>query len=507
MVLYKGMIMAVKRCLIVAMGLFLQFGLAILVRIFFSEHVALIGMLYELLGVAVVLKILKDSTRLSNDLPWVILILLFPVFGIAVLFMVGRDLRRNTLLKSLVKTESEYEKCLRQDPKVKKVIEAGEMDNLRYFLNCTEYPITCNNEIKYYDYGEKFYPDLLKELKKAEKFIFMEYFIIRRGEMWDGILEILKEKAAQEVEVRVMYDDAGSLALLETTYPKELAEFGIKCIPFNKLSPFRGLFMNNRDHRKMTIIDGKVAFSGGLNLGDEYINAKSKLGIWKDNGIRIVGDAIWNLTVMFLTIWNANVADDKDIWKYRYVFGENGVNNGFVVPYGLSPIRNISLGEDVYLNMINSAKEYLYIMTPYLVVDTDMVKALIRAAKRGVDVRIVVPGVPDKKTVYTLTTSFFKPLHDGGVKILRFEDGFVHSKVFVSDDVRAVVGTINMDFRSLYLHFENGIYLEKVREIGEIKRDLEETAKLCHELNDEDMKVGILKSVWQAILRLFAPLV
>lgn len=510
MVLYRGMMMAIKRGLVVATGLLLQLGFALVAQVFFSEHVAVIGFLYEVIGIVVVLMILKDSSRLSNDLPWVILILLFPVFGIAVLLMLGRDFRYNKLLKSLIKTEKDYTKYLRQDPAVKKAIKAGEMDNLRYILDCTNYPISRGNQLTYYRMGEEFYPEFLKELKKAKKFIFMEYFIINEGEMWNGVLEILKEKVKEGVEVRVLYDDVGSLALLSTKYPKELAKFGIKCIPFNKISPLKGLFMNNRDHRKMTIIDGKVAFSGGLNLSDEYINLDQRLGVWKDNGIKIVGEAIWNLTVMFLTMWNANVPEDRDLWQFKHDFSgreeTRGDEKGFVVPYGLSPIHGDTIGEDVYVNMINSAKKYLYIMTPYLIVDTDMVNALLRAAKRGVEVRIVVPGVPDKKIVYSLTTSFFKPLVEGGVKIMRFDQGFVHSKVLVSDDVRAVVGTINMDYRSLYLHFENGIYMEDVAEIAVIKRDCVETIKTSYELQEKDVKVGVLRNLWQAFLRLFAPL-
>lgn len=264
--------------------------------------------------------------------------------------------------------------------------------------------------------------------------------------------------------------------------------------------------MNNRDHRKMTIIDGKVAFSGGVNLSDEYININSRLGIWKDNGIKITGNAVWNLTVMFLTLWNANTAYDKDITKFKYEFKNRKDNKGYVIPYGVAPLHRDLIGEDVYINIINSAKDYVYIMTPYLIIDTDMVNALTRAAKRGVDVRIIVPGIPDKKVVYTQTTSFFKVLHDSGVKIYKFTKGFVHSKVFVSDDVRAVVGTINMDYRSLYLHFENGIYIEEDKVIKDIYKDFEETFRESQKLEDKDVKAGFIKSLWQALLRLFAPL-
>lgn len=500
------MITAIKRVIIVIIGVLLQFGFAISIQLFFREHIAIIGIIYELLSVLIVLKILKDSTRISNDLPWIILILLFPIFGTILLITLSSNYAHSKLLKNIFKSEKEYQQYLNQDIKIRKEIDENDLDNLKYIVDRSKYPVTKNNKITYYDYGEKFYPELLKELNKAEKFIFLEYFIINKGQMWDGILKILKEKASHGVEVRILYDDMGSIAMLSTKYPNELKKMGIKCIPFNKVSPFKGIFMNNRDHRKMTIIDGKVAFSGGVNLSDEYININSKLGIWKDNGIKIEGDAIWNLTIMFLTMWNANIKEDKDILKFKHEFKNTEKIDGYVVPYGVAPLHEDLIGEDVYINIINSAKKYLYIMTPYLIIDTDMTNALIRAAKRGVDVKIIVPGIPDKKIVYTQTSSFFELLSNGGVKIYKFTKGFVHSKVYVSDDKRAVVGTINMDYRSLYLHFENGIYMENVKEIKDVKKDMDETLKDCKRLNDKDIKSSIFKSIWQSILRLFAPL-
>lgn len=500
------MIMAIKRAIIVIIGVLLQFGFSILIQLFFREHVTIIGIIYELLSIFIILKVLKDSTRLSNDLPWIILILLFPIFGTILLITLSSNYARSKLLKSIFKREKEYQQFLKQDDKIRKEIDKNSLDNLKYIIDSAKYPVTINNKVTYYNFGEKFYPELLKELNKAEKFIFIEYFIINKGQMWDGILEILKNKAANGVDVRIIYDDMGSIAMLSTNYPNELKKFGIKCIPFNRVSPFKGIFMNNRDHRKMTIIDGKVAFSGGVNLSDEYININSKLGIWKDNGIKIEGDAIWNLTVMFLTMWNANIKEDEDILKFKYDF--NGVEkvDGYVVPYGVAPLHEDLVGEDVYINVINSSKKYLYIMTPYLIIDTDMTNALIRAAKRGVEVKIIVPGIPDKKIVYTQTSSFFEILHNGGVKLYKYTKGFVHSKVYVSDDIRAVVGTINMDYRSLYLHFENGIYMEGVEEIMNVKDDIIETLHDCKELKNIDIKSGLFKRLWQCILRLFAPL-
>ncbi len=500
------MLNAVKRILIVALGVIFQFGFAILIRLFFYKYLGIITFFYSVASILIVLGILKNSTRLSNDLPWIILILIFPIFGTILLITLGRNYSKNKLLKKIFEYEDKYSKLLVTDTKIAKKIDENNLDNIKYLLNRTNYFVSDNNDITYYDFGEKFYPELLKELKKAQKFIFMEYFIINEGKMWNGILDILKEKAAQGVDVRIMYDDMGSIAMLSTNYAKSLAKYNIKCITFNKLSPFRGIFMNNRDHRKITIIDGKVAFSGGVNLSDEYINIHSRFGVWKDNGIKIVGEAIWNLTVMFLTLWNANINEDKDITIFKYEFPSKNESKGYVIPYGVAPLHKDLIGEDVYINMINSAKRYLYIMSPYLIIDTDMVNALCRAAKRGVDVRIIVPGIPDKKIVYTQTTSFFKVLHDGGVKIYKYTKGFVHSKVFLSDDIRAVVGTINMDYRSLYLHFENGIYMENVKTIKDVYKDFESTFKDCQLLRDKDVKTGFIKSLWQAVLRLFAPL-
>ena len=324
--------------------------------------------------------------------------------------------------------------------------------------------------------------------------------------MWNSILEILEEKVKQGVDVRVMYDDLGSMATLKERYSKELEQKGIKCIVFNKLNPIAGVIMNNRDHRKILVIDGKVAFSGGINIADEYINAIVKHGHWKDNAIKISGDAVWNYTVMFLTMWNAFRNEDSDFFKYKYDFKDKPTNNFYVVPYGETPLDDDATGEDIYLNIINQANNYVYIFTPYLIIDSNMVNALTLAAKRGVDVRIVIPGIPDKKIVYTLSESYVELLVKEGVKVYRYTPGFVHSKVFVSDDNIATVGTINMDYRSLYLHFECGAYLENVDVIKDIKKDLVNTIEKSQEISKKEATPRLLKAVWQALLRLVAPL-
>ena len=315
------MLLAVKRFLFVALGLILQLGFAIYIRIFFRNYILLIDIIFTILSALIVLAILKDSTKLSNDIPWIIIILLFPIFATILLLTLGKNYSKNKLMKNILKEEEKNRKYLIQDEEILKEIKKRYSNNLNYILDIAKYPITTNNKVNYYDMGEKFYEELLKSLKDAKKFIFMEYFIInKKSEMWNNILDILKEKASEGVTVRILYDDIGSIMVLSPKYPKELKKYGIECIPFNTISPVKGIFMNNRDHRKITIIDGVVAFSGGVNISDEYINQYERCGIWKDNGIKIVGDAIWNMTVMFLSMWNANMEDDTDILKYKHEF-------------------------------------------------------------------------------------------------------------------------------------------------------------------------------------------
>ena len=377
--------------------------------------------------------------------------MLFPIVGALLYIVIGGNLHKSKVLKAIKQSEENGSKYFIQDEKIKKEIESQNNGKINYLMNYLNFPVTKNNDIEYYKLGELAYPEMLKELKNAKKYIFLEYFIIKNGTMWSEILKILEEKAKEGLDVRLIYDDMGCIAFLPTSYPKQMEEKGIKCIAFNKLNPFLGVIMNNRDHRKMMIIDGKTVFSGGMNLADEYINLEHPYGIWKDNGIKITG-------------------------------------------------------ENVYLNIINQAQKYVYIMTPYLIIDTDMINSLILAAKRGVDVRIVVPGIPDKKIVYSLTTSYFETLIKNGVKIYKYTPGFVHSKVFVSDENIATVGTINLDYRSLYLHFECGIFMQDVDVIKDVKKDLIDTIGKSHLVSKKEAIPKLLKGVWQAVLRLFAPL-
>ena len=488
---------AIKRGLIVALGVIIQILLSLSVLIFFGQKIAVIETFYSILSVLLVLGIVKESKSLSKDLPWIIIIMLFPIVGALLYIVIGGNLKKSKVLKAIKQSEENGGKYFVQNKDIKKEIEEQNNGKLNYLMNYLNFPVTKNNEVKYYSFGEKAFPDMISELKNAKKFIFLEYFIIKTGKMWDEILKILEEKAEQGLDVRLIYDDMGCIAFLPTNYPKKMEEKGIKCVAFNKLNPFLGVIMNNRDHRKMMIIDGKTVFSGGMNLADEYINLEHPYGIWKDNGIKIKGDAVWNFTVMFLNMWNAYKKEDSNYNIFKYDFSKENLNNkGYVVPYFETPLDSEIVGENVYL----------YIFTPYLIIDTDMINSLILSAKRGVDVRIVVPGIPDKKIVYSLTTSYFETLIKNGVKIYKYTPGFVHSKVFISDDNIATVGTINLDYRSLYLHFECGVFMQDVEVINEVKKDLVETIEKSHLVSKKDATPKFFKGVWQAVLRLFAPL-
>ena len=499
--------MAIKRGSIVVIGVIMQIFLSVFVLLVFGQRIAFVEGFYSILSVLLVLGIIKESKSLSKDLPWIIIIMVFPIIGALLYIVIGGNLKKSKILKSINKSEAAGMKYLVQEKSVKVEIENQNNGKLKYLMNYLGFPVTKNNDIKYYPFGELAYKDMLEELKQAKKFIFLEYFIIKKGKMWDEILNILEQKASEGIEIRLIYDDMGCIAFLPSDYPKKIEEKGIKCIAFNKLNPFLGVILNNRDHRKMMIIDGKTVFSGGMNLADEYINIEHPYGVWKDNGIRIKGDAVWNFTVMFLNMWNSYRNQDEDYEKYKYGFeNENLKTNGYVVPYGESPLDNEITGENVYLNLINQAEKYVYIFTPYLIIDTDMINSIILASKRGVDVRMVVPGIPDKKIVYSLTTSYFETLIKNGVKIYKYTPGFVHSKVFVSDDKYATVGTINLDYRSLYLHFECGVFMQDVKEISDVKKDLLDAIAESHLVTKNEATPRFLKGLWQAVLRLFAPL-
>ena len=383
-----------------------------------------------------------------------------------------------------------------------------------YLTRMAHYPVYRNTQTKYYPDGESLFIDMVDALREAKHFIFLEYFIIDNGELWGTVLDILEKKAAEGLDVRLIYDDVGCVNTLPARFYKQLQERGIKCEVFNPFRPFVSIVLNNRDHRKIMVVDGHTGFTGGINLADEYINKKMRFGHWKDTGVRIKGEAVWNFTIMFLQMWCSITGDTRDLdpgsaraFAPRRYLDELPSDDGYVQPYGDSPLDEETVGENVYLQIISNARNYIYIFTPYLIIDNEMMTALCTAAKSGLDVRIVTPGIPDKRIVYLTTRSYYGQLLDAGVRIFEYNPGFIHAKCFVCDDEVAVVGTINLDYRSLYLHFECGVWMYGSRAVMQVKHDVMDTLEVSTEVTAAEMRGQKLPvRILQSLLRLMAPM-
>ena len=491
---------------IIALG---EVGLYCILFKWLTSSFVFIEVVLHILSVLIVLNIVRTSRHLSSDLMWILLIMLFPVFGTFVYVMMLMSLLFGKTFRNIIQEQKKASSYYIQD---ESIIDEIQQDNKDYvsqlaFLYEEGYPFYRNTDFEYYAPCEKGFDVMLNELKKAKKYIFMEYFIIEEGIMFNSILSILEEKVKQGVEVRVMYDDMGSLGTLPASYAKQLKKKGIKAVSFNRIYPIINTIMNHRDHRKILVIDGKVAFSGGANLADEYINKKVKYGHWMDNIICIKGKAVWSYLVMFLTNWNALRHEDEDYTVFKYNDDVDELSyDGYIAPYAETPLDEELTGQSVYEDLLNSANEYVYIMTPYLIIDSEMINTLIHTAKKGVDVRIIMPGIADKQIVHDMGRTYYAQLIQGGVKIYEYEPGFVHSKVFVCDDTYATVGTINLDYRSLYLHFENGTLLYKSKKVLDVKQNFMDTLSKCKEIQVEDTHVNIVKGLFLSIIRIFSPL-
>ncbi len=447
----------------------------------------------------------------AYKLTWVFMILLFPVFGGLFYLLFRFQSTTRKFSKKIAKAEKKARAllALERDAYAESTrLLSQHKSQINYLQNYAGFPIFNNTKTKYLTPGEKKHEQLLCELKKAEKYIFLEYFIIREGVMWSSILDILKEKAAQGVKVRVIYDDFGCLFHLPKDYDKTLQSMGIECVVFNPFKPMLTTVQNNRDHRKIAVIDGKVAFTGGVNLADEYINAIERFGHWKDAAIMLEGKAAWSFTLMFLQTWELCSGVDEDYRQYYPWDGDNYPQffDGYSQPYADSPMDKENVGEQVYLQIINNANNYVYINTPYLIIDDSMISALCLAAKSGVDVRIVTPHKWDKWAVHMTTRSYYRELIDAGVKVYEYSKGFIHSKTFVSDDTTATVGTTNLDFRSLYLHFECGVLTFGSNAVKEVKEDFLATLSNCQQIIEKDCKQSIFMRIFQDLMRVIAPI-
>lgn len=477
-----------------------------------GPYYAYVTVISSVIALVLTVLIVKQRSNSSYKLSWAIVVLGVPLIGPLLFLMFGGKTIARHFLNKFNKVEDQIKNIVVQDEEV--LNDIGEKDpyvkNISSYLNeCAHAPVYDGCETKYFPTGEEYFKQLCIELEKAEKFIFIEYFIINRGLMWDTVMEILERKARDGVEVRIMYDDMGCIFLLPFAYSKKLAEKGIQCRVFNKVYPVLSAIHNNRDHRKITVVDGKVGFTGGINMADEYINHIEKYGHWKDAGIMIKGEAVWNMTEMFLCTWNSIEFTDNSFEKYLVKRCDMPRNNssGYVQPFGDMPFDAEQVAENVYLSIINSAKKYVYFYTPYLIIDDELMRAFLIAAKSGVDVRIMTPHIPDKRFIFMLTRSYYRQLIEAGVKVYEYLPGFLHSKCCVSDDTKAVIGSINLDFRSLYLHFECGTFVYDSTAVTELYSDYMETLKDAVEVDDEFIrKIPWYIKLLQAVLRLFAPL-
>lgn len=467
----------------------------------------------------------KTDVNPSYKLAWITPILLFPVFGGLFYLLLGlqrtsKPLWENTLkalqdTKHLLPQENAILNEIRKEnPSVYNQVHyiGKKQDNYDEAKIVPPFPIYKNTQTYYLSPGEDAFDHMVEALEKANHYILMEYFIIEEGVMWNTILEILERKVQEGVEVRLIYDDFGCLMKLPENYDEYLRKKGIHCRVFNPFRAhlFRTILMNNRDHRKITIVDGHTAFTGGVNLADEYINVTHPFGHWKDASIMLKGEAVWSLTIMFFRSWNITGKYEKiNYERYRpYVYHGGGfTSDGYVQPYGDNPADGDFVGEMVYMNMISRANRYIYITTPYLVIDHELTTALILAAESGVDVRIITPYQYDKWYVHIVTQAYYPELIRAGVRIYEYTPGFIHSKTFISDDDTATIGTINLDYRSLYLHFECGVFLYKSRAVAQLKDDFLTMLSYCKEITIRDCtNTGIFKRLLQSILKIFAPL-
>ena len=451
----------------------------------------------------------QDSTVPEFKISWMILFMLMPVQSGLLYLLWGNKRPVFGLRRRLERAGQAMDPTRRPDPAAEEQLEKADPRaamTAKYLHDYAPAPVCSGTAVKYYPDGQSMFADMLPALRSAEHSIYVESFIIGMGEMWGQIHEILRQKAAAGLDVRVIYDDAGCLSLLPHNYAEILQADGIRAFSFNRCVPVLNLVMNNRDHRKIMVIDGKIGFTGGVNLADEYINKLKRFGYWKDSGVRLEGPGATSLAGIFLTFWKAKYPDEEIDPARDLPEVKPQETDCLVQPFADSPVDREAVAKNTYLELINQAQKRLYICTPYLILDNDLLSCLRLAAKRGVDVRIYTPGVPDKPTIYQLTRSYFPHLLRAGVKIYSYTPGFLHAKTWLMDDRIAAVGTVNLDYRSLYLHFENSVLIYGGAVLDDVRRDLAEIERDSTAVTLADCRTGFFGTMYSAVLRLVAPL-
>lgn len=482
------------------------------------QHSVILNMMMTLLSLGIILFLVNKNESPAYRLSWIILVAVFPIVGSIFYLFAGNKRLMRDMKDRLNGQMRHHQRDLESVPNALGILlqESPRIGAIAKYVNdYAGMPVSAGVDVSYFINGESMIDRLIADLEAAQSHIFLEFFIIEYGQMFDRIFTVLKKKAKQGVQVRLIYDDFGCLLRLPEDFVDQLKKENIQALKFNPVRPIVSLVYNTRDHRKYIIIDNKVAYTGGLNIADEYINAIERFGYWKDTMIRIEGAAVWNLTQMFLTLWNAYIPTELDFNKFMDFDSmaksqeliDHRDSSGYVQPFSDSPLDGEVLGENVYREILNTAERYVYIFTPYLVISYELQTAMILAAKRGIDVRLMTPGIPDKKLVYRITRSYYRPLVEGGVKVFEYSPGFLHAKSFVADDRIAIVGTINLDYRSLYLHFETATLLYYHPEIKAIKDDFIACQFEATRIRNKHLRRTILGGVIDSLLRLLAPFV
>lgn len=490
----------------------IQFITLIYILQFFQQQFVWFYILFSIISIIVSVNIINGDDTPEYKTAWIIPVTILPIFGIMLYLVFGKTHLTSIQKKKIRKIQNEFNNALSKIKSKKAELEQVSSDaavQSRYLENSAHAPVYTGTTTEYFKVGDDMFPVMIDELKKAKKFIFLEYFIIQPGKFWNSILEVLEQKVKEGVDVRLMYDDLGCLFTLPKDYYLQMESKGIKCCAFHRFLPVLSNTFNTRDHRKICVVDGNTAFTGGINLADEYINEYERHGHWLDCGIMLKGDAVWSFTVMFLSMWDYeyNTWDKYENFAPHKAHSYVHQDDGFVQPYTDSPVDSEYTGEAAYINMLNRAKKYVYICTPYLIVDSKLLSALCNAAKSGIDVRIITPGIADKEYVHILTRSYYSVLIDAGVKIYEYAPGFIHSKTFVSDDTYGICGTINLDYRSLYLHYECAVWMYDCKAILQMKDSYFETLEKCNCItkewcNNRPFHISVL----QKLLRIVAPL-
>ena len=500
---------SVGRLALAALAIIAQIVWLVYIALKLNKYSTVISLCSSLIALLLVLKIYSKRTNSAFKTLWIILILVFPVMGISFYFLFGNKHATSYIRRKFSALHDALFSGLCDDSGALSELSANDRyaaNQFRYLSGHEGFPVRAGTSVRFFADAADGFEAQLFDIARAEKYIFMEYHAVEDMESFSRLFEILAQKAASGVEVRLLYDDVGSIGFVNFGFVKKMRQSGIRCKVFNPVLPVLQIFMNNRDHRKITVIDGRVAFTGGYHLADEYFNITHPYGRWKDTGLRLEGDAVHSLLAMFLEMWDCTEKSAENFEKY-FCNNVSLPQDGFVAPYADSPLDNSCVGENVYLNLIKSAAHYLYITTPYLIISDEMNRELTLAAQRGVDVRIITPGIPDKKLIYRVTRSYYPALARAGVRIFEYTPGFMHAKQMLADGKTAAVGTINLDYRSLYHHFENGVLMHGCRAVNDILRDFEDTFAKCCEVTEKysQDRFAVTRGI-DCILRLAAPL-